>query len=103
MWLFRGIVGLTIAAAIVFGLIVAGVRYTNQRAQRSASEFCSAMPIGSEISVAAAEATRRKILWSTGSTYVFYFSGFFFDKGVCEVSVSEGGKVISKIARMEYD
>lgn len=101
--LVRGVVGLIIVAVVFVGVILAGALYINRSAERDASEYCEAIPVGSAISVAVAEAARRKVLWSMGRTYVFYFSGLFFDKGVCEVSVSDGGKVASKTARMEFD
>jgi hypothetical protein len=102
-WLVRGVVGLIVVAVVFVGAIFAGALYINRSAERHATEFCEAIPVGSAISVAIAEAARRKVLWSTGRTYAFYFSGLFFDKGVCEVSVSDGGKVVSKSARMEFD
>jgi hypothetical protein len=101
--IYRWIIGIALVAVACVGGFVACVLYVNWSAERRAREFCSMIPIGSDISAAAARATEKKILWGSESGYTFYFSGFIFDKAVCQVSVSKEGKVISRIAEMEYD
>jgi len=94
-----------IAAAVIacFVTLVCYVAYANRSAESRAHEFCDAISIGSDISASTARANDGKILWGSKDGYTFYFSGFMFDKAVCEVSVSKEGKVISKKAEMEYD
>src|SRR5580658_7216859 len=100
---FRVVMGVALALIACLGVFVAGVAYANWSAQRRAREFCSTIPVGSDISAATARAASKNILWSSSSVYAFYFSGFIFDKAVCRVSVEKDGKVISKMAEMEYD
>jgi len=93
-------------AALVVAIIVAVVgiiAYSNGIAKRRAQEFCDLISIGSDIAAATYAANERKILWGESAAYTFYFSGFMFDKAVCEVSVDKEAKVISKKAEMEYD
>lgn len=100
---FRIVVGLTGAAVAIVVVFVGCVAYVNWSAEKRAREFCSRIPVGSDISSATSKANDGKILWGSASGYTFYFSGFIFDKAVCEVSVDKAGKVISKNTEMEYD
>jgi hypothetical protein len=101
--IFRWTIGGALVAVACVGGFVVCVVYANWSAERSAREFCGMIPIGSDISAATAKAKEKKILWGSESGYTFYFSGFIFDKAVCEVSVSKEGEVISRIAEVEYD
>jgi hypothetical protein len=93
-----------ILVVIIFcGAVVASIFYANRSAERRSREFCDEISIGSDISTATVRANSRKILWGHEDRYTFYFPGFIFDKAVCEVTVNQHGKVISKSAEMEYD
>jgi hypothetical protein len=102
-WILRSVIGLVLAVAIAFSALVGAVLYANWSAERSAREFCSMIPIGSDISAATTVATSKGIHWGSYGGYTFYFPGFIFDKAVCEVSTSKEGKVISRRSEMEYD
>ena len=105
-------------ALILFGGSVALLAYTYWSAERDARGFCDQIPIGSDISTATAKAMaskigfgpssalEKKLLWkgSDSGVYTFYFfTAFIFDKAVCEVGVTRGGKVRSKHSEMEID
>ena len=83
--------------------IVASIYYANRSAERRSREFCDGISIGSDIYTATVRANSRKILWGRAGGYTFYFPGFIFDKAVCEVTVNQDGKVVSKSAEMEND
>jgi len=53
--------------------------------------------------VATSNAVSKHVQFGSDNGYTFYFSGFIFDKAVCEVAVDKQGKVISKKTEMEYD
>jgi hypothetical protein len=101
--IFRWAIGVALVAVACVGGYVVCIFYANWSAERSAREFCSMIPIGSDIAAATVRATEKNILWGSDNGYTFYFSGFIFDKAVCQVSVSKEGKVISRIAETEYD
>ena len=101
--ILRIAVGIAAVVICCFVALLWYVAHANQSAERRAREFCDAISIGSDISVHTARANDGKILWVSKGGYTFYFSGFIFDKAVCEVSVSKEGRVTSKTAEMEYD
>lgn len=85
------------------GALVAVIFVPNWVAEQRAREFCDEIPIGSDISAATARANERKILWGSYQLYTFYFPGLILDKAVCEVSVTQDGKVKAKGTVMEVD
>jgi hypothetical protein len=85
------------------GALVAVIFVPNWVAERRARAFCDQIPFGSDISVAVSRANDKKILWGSNRFYTFYFPGLIFDKAVCNVSVTEDGKVKSKGALLEID
>lgn len=97
------IIGSAASVVAVVAAIVGGVAYVNWSAEKRAHEFCDLIAVGSDISAATSRADKGGILWGSKAGYTFYFSGFIFDKAVCEASVDSEGKVISKKAEMEYD
>jgi hypothetical protein len=85
------------------GVFLAVMFLPNWVAERRARAFCDEIPIGSDISSATARANSRKILWGSHDFYTFYFPGLILDKAVCEVSVTQEGKVKAKSASLEVD
>lgn len=95
-----------IVLAVIAALVLipsSCVLYMDWSAKRKAQAFCEEIKIGSEISIAVAKAKEKKIFLGTYQGYTFYFPGSGFNKAVCEVSVTEAGKVTAKNYEMEYD
>ena len=101
--------GVLLAGKVAFGIVVAlaalltSVWYVNWAAERNARQFCAAIEIGSDISLAIARAEDKKIFYGDAQGYTFYFWGMVFDKAVCEVSIDSNRKVTAKHSEMEYD
>jgi len=89
--------------SIVFYAYAASLSNRLRVAEKKAHEFCDAIAIGSDISMAVSKAKAEGIFWGSVQGYTFYFPATMFDKAVCEVAVDREGKVVTKSAEMEYD
>lgn len=92
---------------VALGAMVSCAVFLDWSAEKKADAFCDETAIGSDISTAIARAKNKGILQGPREGaykgHAFYFSGFVFSKGVCEVSVGQYGKVTSKFSSMERD
>jgi hypothetical protein len=105
---FRVVLTVVSIPVLGFGVIAGGVAYLNWSAERRARAFCEEIALGSDVSLAVANAKGRKILQGSNpvgsvTEYSFYFPGTMFDKAVCRAEVDRNEKVVSKGADMEYD
>jgi hypothetical protein len=88
------------------GILITLCWYVNWAAERDARAFCDEIELGEDISIAIKKAGLKKILdgkWADPPNHTFYFPGMIFDKAVCEVSVNNKGRVVSKASQMEWD
>ncbi len=104
-WALGLTMGILAVAFIAYRWYIASLPERYRAAEAKARAFCEAIAIGSEISAAIAKANAAGVIWKGVDGYAFYFPATPLDKAVCEVSVSNDGRVVSKKSQIEgaYD